>query len=298
MKGTVVMDAPPPPTWARAGADWPNRAASRFIRAGGITWHVQTLGEGPVAFLAHGTGASTHSWRGLAPLLARHFTVVAPDLPGHGFTSVPAGHRLSLPAMARDLAGLAEALGLKPKLAIGHSAGAAILARACIDGALDPRGLVSLNGAFMPLGGSAGQMFAPLARLLVGLPILPDLFAWRASNPRVVDKLLSGTGSRLDSNGVALYTRLVQTPGHVPSALRMMASWDLEPLVRDLPRLRTQTLLVAAERDRAIPPADAARVAALVPGARVVSQSSLGHLSHEEDPAGTATLIGNFADTL
>jgi magnesium chelatase accessory protein len=292
------MDAPPPASWARAGADWPNRAASRFIRTGGITWHVQTMGEGPVAFLAHGTGASTHSWAGLAPLLARHFTVVAPDLPGHGFTSVPPGHRLSLPAMARDLAGLAEALGLEPTLAIGHSAGAAILARACIDGALAPSGLVSLNGAFIPFGGSAGQIFAPLARLLVGLPIIPDLFAWRASDPSFVEKLLSGTGSRLPPSGVERYARLVRVPGHAAAALRMMASWDLEPLVRDLPRLRAKTLLIAAERDRAIPPEDAPRVAALIPGALVISQSGLGHLSHEEDPAGTAALIQTFANSL
>ena len=68
------------------GRDWPNRAASRTVRAAGLNWHVQVMGSGPVLLLAHGTGAATHSWRGLAPLLAQHFTVVAPDLPGHGYT--------------------------------------------------------------------------------------------------------------------------------------------------------------------------------------------------------------------
>jgi magnesium chelatase accessory protein len=284
-----------PPGWARAGEDWPNRAHSRFVRTGGITWHVQVMGAGPVAFLVHGTGAATHSWRDLAPLLAKDFTVVAADLPGHGFTEIPGSHRLSLPGMARDLAGLCRALEVSPVLAVGHSAGAPILARMCLDGAIAPSGLVSLNGAFMPLAGSAGQIFAPLARFLVGLPLVPALFSWRAGDRRVVEQLLAGTGSRLDQTGVDYYARVVRNPGHAAAALRMMAGWDLVPLVRDLPRLRTRLLLLAGDGDKAIPPADAPRVQALVAGSCVHIQKGLGHLAHEEDPAGTAALILDFA---
>jgi magnesium chelatase accessory protein len=289
------MTTAPPPAWARAGDDWPNRAHSRFVRTGGITWHVQIMGAGPLAFLVHGTGAATHSWRDLAPRLARHFTVVAPDLPGHGFTEIPTTHRLSLPGMARDLATLCKALEISPALAVGHSAGAPILARMCLDGAIAPAGLVSLNGAFLPLAGSAGQIFAPLARFLVGFPLLPKLFAWRAGDRRVVEQLLAGTGSRLDQTGVDFYARVVRNPGHAAAALRMMAGWDLVPVVRDLPQLRPPLLLLAGDRDRAIPPADAPRVQALVPGSAVHIQKGLGHLAHEEDPAGTAALILEFA---
>jgi len=52
------------------------------------------MGEGPVVLLIHGTGASTHSFRKLAPLLVPYYTVVAPDLPA---TASPA-RRLRLPA--------------------------------------------------------------------------------------------------------------------------------------------------------------------------------------------------------
>ena len=193
--------------WARDGRDWPNREASRFVRAAGLMWHVQVMGAGPVLLLAHGTGAATHSWRALAPLLARHFTVVAPDLPGHGFTEAPATARLSLPGMAKSLHGLLQALNVKPALAVGHSAGAAILVRMALDGQVAPRGLVGLNGAFVPLEGVPGQVFSPLARLLVGLPLLPQLFAWRAKSDAAVRQILEGTGSRIDAAGVALYGR-------------------------------------------------------------------------------------------
>ena len=72
--------------WTVDGADWPNRDASRFVEAGGLRWHVQVMGTGPVALLVHGMGASSHSWRDVAPLLASRFTVIIPDLPGHAFT--------------------------------------------------------------------------------------------------------------------------------------------------------------------------------------------------------------------
>ena len=98
----------------RAGfRDWPNQASSRFVRAGGFGWHVQVMGpaDGPVLLMLHGTAAATHSWRDLAPLLARRFTVVAPDLPGHGFTETPAARRLSPEGMAGAVRSLLEVLG-------------------------------------------------------------------------------------------------------------------------------------------------------------------------------------------
>jgi magnesium chelatase accessory protein len=285
----------PPASWQRDGGDWPNRQASRFVRAAGMVWHVQVMGAGPVVLLAHGTGAATHSWRALAPLLARHLTVVAPDLPGHGFTPAPAGARLTLPFMARALAGLCAALAVTPALAVGHSAGAAILARMCLDGLAAPAGLVSLNGALLPLYGLPGRVFSPLAKLVAGLPGLATLFTWHTGQRGVVERLLRETGSRIDAAGVEFYARLAARPAHAGAALSMMANWDLAPLVRDLPRLRPKLLLVAGENDRSIAPADAARVRALVPGAELVRMPGLGHLAHEEAPAATAQLVLDLA---
>ncbi len=270
--------------WDRDGRDWPNRQASRFLRAAGLRWHVQVMGEGPVALLAHGTGASTHSWRGLMPLLARRFTVVAPDLPGHGFTESPGASRLSLPGMAGATGELLTAMGMRPALAIGHSAGAALILRMALDGRIAPRALVGLNAALMPFGGAGSRLFSTLARAMVGLPVVPWLFAWRAADPGAVERVLHGTGSRLDRRTVELYGRLFRSPRHVGAALGMMANWDLEGLVRQMPRLAAPLVLVVGAADRMVAPAASARAAALVPGARVVSLPGLGHLAHEERP--------------
>jgi len=283
------------PDWNVEGKDWPNRAASRFVAAAGLRWHVQTMGAGPVLLLVHGTGAATHSWRDLAPLLATDFTVVAVDLPGHGFTAAPPSRRMALPAMAADLGALLATLGQRPVIAVGHSAGAAILVRMALDGRFAPHLIVSLNGALLPFRGFAGAVFAPLARLLFVNPLVPRLFAWRAADIASIERLIRNTGSTIDAAGVAHYAALFRRPSHARAALGMMANWDLDALVEDMPRLETRLLLVAAGEDRAVPADNAFEVRDVVPGSAVEYVRGLGHLAHEEDPAAIAALIAAAA---
>ena len=80
--------------WLAMHNRWPHASCSQFVRSAHMRWHVQTMGSGPVALLLHGTGASTHSWRNVMPLLAQRFQVVALDLPGHGFSSAAFGNGL------------------------------------------------------------------------------------------------------------------------------------------------------------------------------------------------------------
>ncbi|GJD48072.1 4,5:9,10-diseco-3-hydroxy-5,9, 17-trioxoandrosta-1(10),2-diene-4-oate hydrolase [Methylobacterium crusticola] len=283
------------PSWERDGRDWPNRDLSRFVAAGGLTWHVQEAGAGPVLLLVHGTGAATHSWRGLLPRLAERFRVVALDLPGHGFTDpLPA---TSLPGMAAALRALVETLGLAPAVVVGHSAGAAILVRLCLDGGLSPRLLVGLNAALKPFPGMAGLIFPSMARMLFLNPVTPRVFAWSADRA-AVERLITGTGSTLDRRGLDLYRRLFQRASHVAGALAMMANWNLDALDRDLPRLAVPALLIVGEADRAIAPETARDVARRLPRARVERVGALGHLAHEERPDLVAGLIEREAQGL
>jgi magnesium chelatase accessory protein len=283
------------PVWERDGRDWPNRQASRFVQAAGLRWHVQVMGSGPAVLLLHGTGAATHSWRALAPALAGSFTVVAPDLPGHGFTDTPPGFRLSLPGQARSVTELLRVMALQPTLVAGHSAGAAVLARMCLDGAIAPRALVSLNGALLPMHGLAGEVFSPVAKLLAAMPLVPHLFATWVDDRRAVERLIRDTGSTIDAEGITLYWRLARTRAQVAGALGMMANWNLRSLCAELPRLTIPLVLIVGGNDRTVPPADAARVRDLVPGARLVTLSGLGHLAHEEKPELCAMLIAECA---
>lgn len=271
--------------------DWPNREASRFVTAAGLSWHVQIMGHGPVVLLVHGTGASTHSYGQLSRILAKHFTVVMPDLPGHGFTDLPPSERLSLPGMAEDLGLLLQALNMEPMLAVGHSAGAAILVQMSLAGHSAPSALVSINGALLPFGSFAGQVFSPFAKLLALNPFLPWFVSWRAANSEAVARTISDTGSTIGPEDVERYGRLFQTGNHVSAALGMVANWDLFALERNLHRLTVPLVLAVGSADRAIAPEDAFRVRDLVPEAKVVLLRGLGHLAHEERPEDVAEIV-------
>ena len=284
--------------WERNGIRWPHRQHSRFVQAAGLRWHVQqfesALSGAPTVLLLHGTGASTHSWRGLIPLLAPHFKLLSLDLPGHAFTDMPLGGsnslQMSLPGMAKAIGELLDTLGAKPALVVGHSAGVAIAARMALDGNASPERILSINGALQPLGGLAGQVFLPVAKLMSALPFVPSLFSWQAAQPSVLQKLMDSTGSKLDAEGMALYGQLVSNPGHAAGALGMMANWDLPQLAIDLPRLKTPLSLIVGSNDQTVPPRQAARLVALWPAASAAPQPQLttlpglGHLAHEERP--------------
>ena len=278
--------------WGRDGRDWPNRAFSRFVQAAGLRWHVQVMGQGPVILLLHGTGASTHSFRALAPMLATDFTVVAPDLPGHGFTASPnRASGYTLVAVANGIDALLRELGLRPALAVGHSAGAAIAVHMTLQGAIEPNAVVSLAGALLPFPGMANDFFGPAARFLASSSVTAKAFALFAGSRPSVERMMRSTGSSIDPEGMRLYSRLAGNSGHVHGALSLMANWDLRPLQRDMPGLRCRLVLVTGSRDGMVPPAEAHRVRALVPTAELVSLHGSGHLAHEERPAEIAALL-------
>lgn len=286
--------------WEVDGHDWPNREASRFVRAGLLDWHVQIAGpEGgnaPVLLLVHGTGAATHSWRDILPLLAQDYTVIAPDMPGHGFTRGRIAGGQSLPGMAKALGELLAKLGhAPPSVIVGHSAGAAIGIRLALDQALDST-IIGLTPALLPFPGLAARLFPAMARALFVNPFTAMIFAQIASSQGEVGRFLKkSTGSRLDPRGVDLYHRLFRTSDHCAGAIGMMANWDLESLASELPRVSGRVLLVHGGRDSAIPLNSVEGAARLIPGAQLKILPDLGHLAHEEAPELLADMILDFA---
>lgn len=267
-------------------ADWPNREYSERARAGGLHWHVQRAGEtGPGVLLLHGTGASTHSWGPLLPLLAAHCRVLAVDLPGHAFTRGAATKHLSLPGMAASVAELLDTLAFAPALLVGHSAGAAVAARLCLDGAVPAQAIAAINGALLPLDGLMGELFPRAARLFATLPGLPRLVAGRARRSPLMDRMIAQTGSPPEAVQIAQYRQLSAMPAHVAGTLQMMAQWDLPAFEPDLYRLRTPLHLFACANDRAVPAAQARYLATRLDCARLHLLPGLGHLGHEEAPA-------------
>jgi magnesium chelatase accessory protein len=276
--------------FATDGLHWPHRSASRFVEAAGMRWHVQEFGDfsqrdSPVLLL-HGTAAATHSWSGLAPLLARDHSVLALDLPGHGFTGPLPNGPNSLPNMAAAVAQLLRSLNAVPVSAIGHSAGAAILIRMAADGAIPPASpLIGINAALLPYGGFPGRLLMPLARTLAANPLLARILRWRASDLASVERVLTSTGSTIDREGLELYATLFRNSGHVAAAMDMMAHWDLDGISRTIAGLQNRLVLIACGGDQAVRADDAFEIQKQAPAIQVEFIRGLGHLAHEEQPA-------------
>ncbi len=271
-----------PLIWESDGRDWPHRAASRFVAVGPLTWHVQEMGEGPAVVLLHGTGAATHSWRHLMPLLAQDHRVIAMDLPGHGFTRGRPSGGLTLPGMAAAVAALLTKLDVRPAKVIGHSAGAAIALRMVRSG-FDVPEIVGLNAALSPFPGFFAPLFQGLARVLVLNPLVPRLFAASARTSGDTGRLLvRSTGSHIDADGVRCYAMLLGNALHCRGALEMMAGWDLASLQRELPKVAAQVRLIHGAKDAAVPTNSVEQAARLMPQAELSVLADLGHLAHEE----------------
>jgi len=286
-----------PLDWNREGRIWPHRETSTFVKVRGVNWHVQRAGEAgkPRLLLLHGTGASVHSWRGVMPILASTFDVLAPDLPRHAFTTGHPPEDMSLPRMAAAIADLLEQTEFAPDVVVGHSAGAALALQLALDHAFAGP-IIGLNAALRPFPGPAAQLFPALAKLLFVNPLVPRIFSAAAGFGSEGERFIyRSTKSQIDAEGLACYSALLRNPSHTKGALAMMANWDLPTLRTRMGDVTNPIFLLHSDNDAAIPLDWAKEAHGWLPTSRLESIPRLGHLAHEEAPQHTARLITAFA---
>ena len=274
-----------PLPWDTLGPQWPGHTHSRFISTQSYRWHVQVMGQGPVMLMLHGTGASAHTWASMRAQLQAHYTLVRPDLPGHGFTTALADDDYSLPGMTDAVMRLLQSMNITPQVVVGHSAGAAVgmllaLQRPPHQTLL----LAGLNPAWLPLPGMAQWLFPVAAKLAALNPLSGWLTSKQASAERV-RQLMASTGSQLSPEQCAPYEVLLQSPHHVQGVLRMMSQWHLDALVQRFAQHPCPLLIQAGSADRTIPMRHAREVEAMLPDCQVQVLEGLGHLAHEENGA-------------
>ncbi|WP_327440558.1 alpha/beta hydrolase [Pseudomonas donghuensis] len=136
----------------------------QFVDADGVRVFYREAGEpgAPVLLLLHGFPSSSHQFRDLIPLLAAHFHLIAPDLPGFGFTEVPAAreYRYSFDALAQTLGAFVEALELKRYAMYVFDYGAPTGLRLAVAHPERVTGFVSQNGNAYLEG--LGDAWAPI----------------------------------------------------------------------------------------------------------------------------------------
>ena len=117
----LLLLAAPLAAFAQANAANQN-IASRTANVDGVQFHYMIAGKGPAVVLIHGYAETSSMWKPIIPLLAQRFTVIAPDLPGIGDSSIPTGG-LDMKNAATSVHALVRSLGVQQAEVVGHDIG-------------------------------------------------------------------------------------------------------------------------------------------------------------------------------
>jgi pimeloyl-ACP methyl ester carboxylesterase len=107
---------------ASPGYGAPATIASRTANLDGVQLHYLTAGKGPTVLLLHGYTQTSRMWQPIIPLLAEKFTVIAPDLPGIGDSSIPAD-KIDMLSAGNRIHALMRSLGVDKTRVVGHDIG-------------------------------------------------------------------------------------------------------------------------------------------------------------------------------
>ncbi|MDC6110497.1 alpha/beta fold hydrolase [Serratia rubidaea] len=136
----------------------------QYADADGVRVFYREAGEpqNPTLLLVHGFASSSHQFRELIPLLADKFHLVAPDLPGFGFSEIPAErqYRYSFDALGQTLTQFVEALGLESYALYVFDYGAPAGLRLALNHPERVTGFISQNGNAYLEG--LGDAWAPI----------------------------------------------------------------------------------------------------------------------------------------
>ena len=258
--------------------------AAAKVRAGGleVAYRLEGRAGAPVVMLVHGILTDHRAWDAVVANLAADFQVLRYDVRGHGGSSAPPAP-YTMAQLADDVPAILDALQVERVHFIGSSLGGMIGQQV---GARHAQRLLSLtlaNTGAAQAAPAAWQERIDLARergvAALTEPTMQRWFpqAWREAHPAEVQRmtaLLLGTS--------------VEGYAGCAAAVRDLAQLDL------LPRIAVPTLVVAGELDAAMPPAATAKIAELVPGARLVSLPT-GHQAAVEQPAAFCAAWREFA---
>ena len=261
----------------------------------------RTAGEGPVVLLIHGITGTSEQWEPVMRLLADRFTVLAPDLLGHGRSAKPRGD-YSLGAYAVSLRDLLVLLGHRRATIVGHSLGGGVAMQFSYEYPVFSERLVLVSS------GGLGREVHPLLRAAT-LPgsefVLPLIASTRIHEAgAAVGRALATLGLRAGPDLAEMargYASLADADARRAFLHTLRAVIDLSgQRVNATDRLylaeMMPTLIVWGHRDPLIPVRHAAIAERGMPGSRLEVFEQAGHFPHLDDPLRFAAVLGDFLD--
>jgi pimeloyl-ACP methyl ester carboxylesterase len=259
-------------------------------------------GSGPLIVLVHGITSSSATWERVVPALAERYTVIAPDLLGHGQSAKPRGD-YSLGAYASGLRDLLVALGHERATLVGHSLGGGVAMQfsyqfpelcerlVLVDsGGLGREVSLLLRSATLP----GSEFVLPLLaqpRLLNTGRSFGDLLNRLGIGIRTdIDQMARGHASLADRESREAFVHTLRSIVE-PGGQRVSAT-DRLYLAEDMP-----FLIIWGARDKIIPVAHGRAAHRQVPGSRLEEFPDSGHFPQLDEPERFVDTVAGFIES-
>jgi len=274
-----------------------NKIDSRTAKIDNVELHYLTAGHGPAVILLHGYAETSRMWRPIIPLLAEKFTVIAPDLPGIGDSSIPAD-KIDMLSAANRIHGLVRSLGIEKGRVVGHDIGLMVAYAYATQFPTETEKL-ALMDAFLPgVPGWEGIYNAPNVwhfrfngeypeKLVQGRERIYFEYFW---NVFAADK----THSIPEADRKA-YTEAYSKPGRMRAAWAYFASWP--QLAKDFSRLSQTKLtmpVLSIGGEKSLGNELGAQMKLVATDVTVVVLPNTGHWILEERPKETTDALVKF----
>ncbi len=241
------------------------------VNVNGVSLYYEVEGSGPPLLLIAGLGANHLSWALTVPLLREHFQCITFDNRGAGMSDVPPGP-YTIDQMADDAAGLIDALGVEPVLAVGWSLGGSVLQSLLINHGDKVRRAVllstlpsytELQHAWLDAGLTLRRAGVdPLVQGVMGMP-------WGTTTRVLADHAKAFERAKL----VAANPLPTSLQGYEAQAAAIRV-YDSRPRLQEV---TTPTMVLVGAEDILTPVHQSAEIASLIPNAKLVVMPRGGH---------------------
>jgi pimeloyl-ACP methyl ester carboxylesterase len=269
---------------------------SWFTRSNGVRIHFQEAGDekAPPLILTHGYISSNLVWSDVfLPLAKAGFRVIAPDLPGYGYSDKPADGEYTIESQARAVLGLMDRLEIDKATIVGASYGGAVAAMIALDHPERVERLVLVGTV---------SSDAPKKKLLLRiscLPIIGDIVTPLFLGSRWIlrkrtEQVYRRIGHPLDENKLEARHHLLATANVHRAMIRTARRWSANRIQREASLIRPPTMLVWGDTDTHIPISEAYQLRDAIPNSRLIIFRNCGHLPPTEYPEKFVEVVRDF----
>ena len=269
---------------------------SWFTTVDGVRIHFQEAGNenAPPLILIHGFISSNLIWSDvLLPLAMAGFRVIAPDLPGYGYSDKPSDGEYTIESQARAVLGLMGRLEIDKATIVGASYGGAVAATMALDYPQRVERLV-LIGA-VTNDEPKKKMLLRISRLpVIGDIVTPLFLGSRWVLRRRTEQMYRRLGRPIDEHKLEARHHLLATANVHRAMVRTARRWSASRIQRDAKFISQPTMLIWGEDDTHIPIEEAFRLRDEIPNNRLVVFRNCGHLPPTESPEQFVAAVGEF----